>query len=75
MAIRSSALVLAVLARGQTLRRHDRWTPAQLRAHQARALTELRQWAVRRSAFYRRFHAGRADRPTPRWCGFWPRSS
>jgi phenylacetate-CoA ligase len=63
MTIRSSALVPAVLARRRTLRRHDRWTPAQLRAHQDRALAELRQWATRRSVFYRRFHAGRADRP------------
>jgi hypothetical protein len=54
MAIGSSALVLAVLARRRILRRHDRWTPAQLGAHQDRALSELRQWAVRRSAFYRR---------------------
>jgi phenylacetate-CoA ligase len=34
-----------------------------LRAHQDRALTDLRQWAVRWSEFYRGFHAGRADRP------------
>jgi len=63
MAFRSGELVLAVLGRGRALRRHDRWTPAQLGAHQDRALSELRQWAVRRSAFYRRFHAGRSDRP------------
>ena len=55
--------MLAVLARRRTLRRHDRWTPAQLRAHQDRALGELRRWATRRSVFYRRFHAGRSDRP------------
>jgi len=35
----------------------------QLRAHQAREFVPLRQWAMRRSAFYRRFHAGRSDRP------------
>ena len=63
MAIGSSAVVLAVLARRQTLRRHDRWAPVRLRAHQDRALTELRRWAMRRSVFYRRFHAGQAERP------------
>lgn len=63
MAIGASGLVLAVLARRRTLRRRDRWAPAQLRAHQDRALTELRRWALRRSEFYRHFHAGGADRP------------
>lgn len=63
MSIPSSALVLAVLARRRVLRRHDRWTPDRLRAHQDRALADLRQWAARRSAFYRRFYAGRSDRP------------
>jgi hypothetical protein len=67
MAIGSSALVLAVLARRQTLRRHDRWTPVQLRALQDRALTELRRWAMHRSVFYR-FHAGQADRPLAELC-------
>jgi phenylacetate-coenzyme A ligase PaaK-like adenylate-forming protein len=63
VAIGASGLVLAVLARRRALRRRDRWTPERLRAHQDRALTELRRWAVRRSAFYRRFHAGGSDRP------------
>jgi len=63
MAVRPSALVLAVLARRRVLRRHDRWMPGRLGAYQDRAAAELRRWAVRRSAFYRRFHAGLLDRP------------
>ena len=61
--MRSSALVLAVLARRRVLRSTNRWTPERLAAYQDRAAAELRRWAVRRSAFYRRFHAGLLDRP------------
>ena len=44
------------------LRRHDRWMPERVGAHQDRALAELREWAIRRSGFFPRFHPGRADR-------------
>ena len=37
--------------------------PQQLQAYQARALRQLRDHAYARSPFYRRFHAGRTDRP------------
>ena len=36
MAIRSTVRVLDVLVHRRTLRRHDQWTPEQLRAHQDR---------------------------------------
>ena len=47
--IRSSALVLAVLAARRVLRRHDRCTPERLGAHEDRALAQLRRWAQERS--------------------------
>jgi len=65
MSIRTTALVLRVLAGRRTLRRHDQWTTEQLRTHQASKQAELRAWAYRRSPFYRRFHAGRLDRSLP----------
>jgi hypothetical protein len=36
---------------------------AQLHAQQTRQVTALSHWATRRSAFYRRCHAGLSDRP------------
>lgn len=56
-------LLLRVLALHRRLSRRDAWTPAQLAAHQARALDRLRGHAYARSPFYRRFHAGLTDRP------------
>jgi len=43
--------------------RSSRWSVEQLRRHQARALAELRRFAVERSPFYRDFHRGLAQRP------------
>ena len=57
------AVVLRVLRRRHRLRQRDRWTPQQLQAYQARALQQLRDHAYAHSPFYRRFHAGHADRP------------
>jgi phenylacetate-CoA ligase len=57
------AVVLRVLGRRHRLRQRDQWTPQQLQAYQARALQQLRDHAYARSPFYRRFHAGRTDRP------------
>ena len=45
------------------LRRHERWTRPQLQAHQAEALRQLRDYAYKRSPFYRSFHNGLQDRP------------
>ena len=57
------AVVLRVLGHRHRLRQRDHWTPQQLQAYQARALRQLRNHAYARSPFYRRFHAGRTDRP------------
>lgn len=45
------------------LRRHERWTRAQLEAYQFQALHRLRQYAYKYSPFYQRFHKGFTDRP------------
>jgi phenylacetate-CoA ligase len=57
------AVVLRVLGHRHRLRQRDRWTPQQLQAYQAQALRQLRDHAYAHSPFYRRFHAGRIDRP------------
>jgi phenylacetate-CoA ligase len=57
------AVVLRVLGRRHRLRQRDQWTREQLQAHQARALRQAREHAYAHSPFYRRFHAGRTDRP------------
>jgi phenylacetate-CoA ligase len=57
------AVVLRVLDRRHRLRQRDQWIPEQLQAYQARALRQLREHAYAHSSFYRRFHAGRTDRP------------
>ena len=59
----SAALVGGVLWLRRRLRARERWTPAQVAAHQARALAVLRAHAVTRSPFYRRLHAGLASAP------------
>jgi phenylacetate-CoA ligase len=45
------------------LRQHERWTRAQLEAHQAESLRRLREYAYVRSPFYQQFHKGLFDRP------------
>ncbi len=55
--------ILSVLAARRRLLQHDRWPRAHLLAHQAAGLAELRAFAVSRSAFYRRLHAGLDDAP------------
>ena len=57
------AVVLRVLGRRHRLRQREQWTRDQLQAYQARALRQLRDHAYAHSPFYRRFHAGRIDRP------------
>lgn len=56
-------LMLTLLRRLGELRRRDRWTRAQLDAHQTSALERLRAHAYARSPFYQRFHQGLTDRP------------
>ena len=52
-----------VLRARAALRSHDRWTRDELLAHQARALHELRSFAVASSPFYRQLHRGLDDAP------------
>jgi phenylacetate-CoA ligase len=47
----------------RSLRRHEMWSPERLSSFQAAALGKLRAHAYANSAFYRRWHAGRFDRP------------
>ncbi|HEX5995314.1 MAG TPA: hypothetical protein VFY84_09260 [Jiangellales bacterium] len=58
-----TSLIARVLWRRRVLRRHERWTEAEIRAHQQRELARLRSFAVQRSPFYREFHSGRATVP------------
>lgn len=51
-------MILRVLALRRRLRGRERWPHERLLAHQARALAELRQHALRRSRFYQRLHRG-----------------
>jgi len=56
-------LVLRYLGLRGKLRKRERWTPDRLRAHQQTALHALRSYALARSPFYRRFHAGLEGSP------------
>jgi phenylacetate-CoA ligase len=57
------AIIPRVLYWRRRLRRRERWSRSKLLSHQERALAELRTFALERSAFYRKFHAGLRDRP------------
>lgn len=57
------AQVLAVLGMRRRLMRRDRWSRDRLLVHQAAALADLRVFAVSRSPFYRRLHAGLESAP------------
>ena len=59
----STQLVARVLWQRRRLRAREHWTPDQVAAGQKRALAALRQFAVARSPFYRRFHAGLESAP------------
>lgn len=56
-------MLAGVLRARAVLRSHDRWTRDELLAHQARALHELRSFAVSNSPFYREVHQGFGDAP------------
>ncbi len=56
-------IMLRLLRNVEKLRQHERWTRAQLEAHQANALRDLRDYAYARSPFYQRFHSGLFSRP------------
>jgi phenylacetate-coenzyme A ligase PaaK-like adenylate-forming protein len=56
-------IIPRVLYHRRRLRRRETWSRPELLSYQARALAELRGFALDRSTFYRRFHAGLAHRP------------
>ncbi|MBI2394878.1 MAG: phenylacetate--CoA ligase family protein [Deltaproteobacteria bacterium] len=55
--------LVAILRKRRALRRHERWSRLDLEVHQARAVRELRDFAVARSPFYARLHRGLERRP------------
>jgi phenylacetate-CoA ligase len=55
--------MLKLLHTLEQLRKHESWTRAQLEAHQAKALSRMRQYAYDRSPFYQKFHKGLTGRP------------
>jgi phenylacetate-CoA ligase len=59
----SIALMARVLWLRRRLRRRERWSQGELAAYQQRALAELREFALARSPFYRRFHEGLTHAP------------
>ena len=56
-------LLVSVLRARAELRSHDRWPRDELLAHQARAMRDLRAYAVANSPFYRETHRGLEDAP------------
>lgn len=56
-------LVPRILRGRMVLRRHERWSRAELERHQATALSELLRFARARSPFYARLHRGLEDAP------------
>ncbi len=57
------SLVSRVLWQRRVLRGRERWSGAELAAHQRREEARLREFAVTRSPFYRRFHEGLEHAP------------
>ncbi len=51
-------VMLKLLSTLGELRKHEHWTRQQLESYQARALSQLRQYAYERSPFYQKFHKG-----------------
>jgi len=51
-------IIAGVLRKRRQLRGHERWTRAELSAHQVSALADLRALAVARSPFYAELHRG-----------------
>jgi phenylacetate-CoA ligase len=55
--------IFGMLSALRRLRGREFWTRAEIKAHQAHALQDLRAHAYAHSPFYRDFHAGLTDRP------------
>jgi len=56
-------VVSRVLRQRRTLRRHERWTRAELQEHPRTQLALLRRFTYERSPSYRRFHQGLTEAP------------
>ena len=65
--------IMLALMTNLSVRKHERWTRAQLEAYQAEESRRLREYAYAHSPFYQRFHQGLTDRPLPRTCRCSPR--
>lgn len=57
------SIMLKLLHTLEQLRKHERWTRAQLDTYQAESLRRLREYTCARSPFYQKFHQGLFDRP------------
>lgn len=56
-------IMLTLMTNLRALRKHERWTRAQLEASQTEELRRLRQYAYAHSPLYQRYHKGLTDRP------------
>ena len=56
-------LIFRVLRRRSELRHHDKWTRQKLLDHQNHELKLLREYAYKKSPFYRKLHCGKFDAP------------
>ncbi|HET9221214.1 MAG TPA: hypothetical protein VFO07_01855, partial [Roseiflexaceae bacterium] len=56
-------LILKLMNALGQMRKHERWTRAQLEAYQAESLGRLREFAYMHSPFYQQFHKGLFDAP------------
>lgn len=56
-------VLVRALAERRRLAHRDRWSREQVRVYRQARLAELRRWAVTRSTFYERHHAGLVDAP------------
>jgi phenylacetate-CoA ligase len=57
------SILVGLLRKRRRFARRDRWSRAELAAHQQTALRALRAWTYERSRFYQSFHRGLFDRP------------
>lgn len=55
--------ILGLIVRARAFRKRETWSREQIRRHQERELSRLRQFAYARSPFYQRFHKGLEGRP------------
>lgn len=57
------SIMMKLLYTLEQLRKHERWTRAQLDTYQAESLCRLREYTYAHSPFYQKFHQGLFDRP------------